>query len=144
MTAQALRAVGAGIGAGVLVALPASACGVHETARVLGYLAGESAGQCGPCTFGLPAIAGDFAELTTGRSRGAALQRLERRLEVIPGRGACRLPDGAVRLASSALTTFTADVHAHARYQPCQAVRHGGPARGVLPIPRPQAQERWQ
>ena len=147
MTGQALREAGAGIGAGVLVALPASACGLHETARVLAYLARESAGQCGPCTSGLPAIAGDFADLTAGRSRGAALQRLERRLGVIAGRGACRLPDGAVRLASSALSAFTADVHAHAGHQPCQAMRNGGgagPARGVLPIPRPQAPERWQ
>ena len=144
VTPQALRNAGASIGAGVLVVLPASACPLHEMARVLAYLAADSAGQCGPCTFGLPAIAGDFAELATGRSRGAALQRLERRLEVIAGRGACRLPDGAVRLASSALSTFTADVHAHVRHQPCQAVRYGGPARGVLPIPRPHAQERWQ
>ena len=144
VTPQALRNAGASIGAGVLVVLPASGCPLHETARVLAYLAAESAGQCGPCTFGLPAIAGDFAELATGRSRGAALQRLERRLEVIAGRGACRLPDGAVRLASSALSTFPADVHAHARHQPCQAMRYGGPARGFLPIPRPQVQERWQ
>ena len=32
--------------------------GSAETARVVRYLAGESAGQCGPCRFGLAAIAG--------------------------------------------------------------------------------------
>lgn len=144
VTAAALRSAGASIGAGVLAALPASACGLHETARVLAYLAGESAGQCGPCTFGLPAIAGDFAELTAGRSRGSAFQRLERRLGTVAGRGACRHPDGAVRLASSALSAFTADVHAHVRHRPCQATRHGPPAHGILPVPRAHEQERWR
>jgi NADH:ubiquinone oxidoreductase subunit F (NADH-binding) len=144
VTPQALRSAGAGIGAGVLVVLPASACGLHETARVLAYLASQSAHQCGPCANGLPAIAGDFAELTAGRSRAAALERLERRLGVIAGRGACRLPDGAVRLATSALSAFPADVHAHARHQPCQATRYGGPARAVLPVPRPGPHEGWQ
>ena len=38
-----------GLGAGVIAVLPAGACGVHESARVARYLAGESAGQCGPC-----------------------------------------------------------------------------------------------
>ncbi len=112
--------------------------------RVLAYLAGESAGQCGPCTFGLPAIAGDFAELTAGRSRGSAFRRLERRLGTVAGRGACRHPDGAVRLASSALSAFTADVHAHVRHQSCQTARHGPPAHGILPVPRAREQERWR
>lgn len=144
LTAAALQRVGAGLGAGVLAALPAHACGVHETARVLAYLAAQGAGQCGPCMFGLPAIAGDFGQLAAGRGGEAALARLERRLAVIPGRGACRHPDGAVRLAASALTTFAADVHAHARRQPCRAVRHGHPPRDVLPVPRISAEERWQ
>ena len=48
---------GASPGAGVLVALPGSACGVVETARVALYLAADSAGQCGPCLNGLPRIA---------------------------------------------------------------------------------------
>ena len=32
-------------------------CGLAETARIAAYLARESAGQCGPCVFGLEAIA---------------------------------------------------------------------------------------
>ncbi len=35
-------------------------CGVQESARVLDCLAAESAGQCGPCLFGLRAIADTF------------------------------------------------------------------------------------
>jgi NADH:ubiquinone oxidoreductase subunit F (NADH-binding) len=52
-----------GTGAGVIAALPAGACGLRETARVVRYLADESAGQCGPCRFGLDAIAGQVERL---------------------------------------------------------------------------------
>ena len=142
MSAARMRDVGASPGAGVLVALPADACGLVETARVLGYLAGQSADQCGPCYFGLPAIAGDFAQLAAGRPSGAVLDRLDRRLAQLPGRGACRHPDGAVRLADSALAAFAADVHAHARGRPCHAARCG--SGGLLPIPRPWAEGEWE
>jgi NADH:ubiquinone oxidoreductase subunit F (NADH-binding) len=144
MAADRLRRVGASPGAGVLVALPGGACGLNETARVLGYLAAQSAGQCGPCVFGLPAIAEDFAQLASGRPNGAVLERLDRRLGSLPGRGACRHPDGAVRLAASALAAFAADVRAHARHMPCAAARRGAAAGGVLPIPRPWAEGEWE
>ncbi len=49
-----LRAAGAAMGAGILVVLPQSCCGIAETARVVRYLANSGAGQCGPCIFGLP------------------------------------------------------------------------------------------
>jgi NADH:ubiquinone oxidoreductase subunit F (NADH-binding) len=144
LAAGGLRPVGASVGAGVLVALPPGACGLSETARVLGYLADQSAGQCGPCVFGLPAIAEDFALLASGRADGGALGRLDRRLGTLPGRGACRHPDGAVRLAASALSAFAADVHAHARRMPCAAARRGTADGGVLPIPRPWAEGEWE
>ncbi|OLR94719.1 hypothetical protein BJP25_10830 [Actinokineospora bangkokensis] len=89
-------------------------CGVRETAHVLGYLAGESARQCGPCAFGLPAIAADLAALAAGGAPAEVVARLRRRLGVIPGRGACAHPDGAVRLAASALRVFSDDIAAHA------------------------------
>ena len=60
----ALRQAGASLGAGVLAALPPDRCGLAETARVLRYLAAESAGQCGPCLNGLPRMAGAFTELS--------------------------------------------------------------------------------
>ncbi len=128
-------------GAGVLAVLPAGACGLAETARVLGYLAAQSARQCGPCRFGLPAIAEDFAQLASGLPQGPVLDRLERRLSVISGRGACRHPDGATRLAASALTAFAADVRAHARRRPCQLAWGGHPVAPMLPIPRPDGQD---
>jgi NADH:ubiquinone oxidoreductase subunit F (NADH-binding) len=45
----ALKAVGGAMGAGIVVMLPDSSCGLAETARVIRYLADENAGQCGPC-----------------------------------------------------------------------------------------------
>ena len=123
--------------------LPADSCGISETARILGYLAGQSARQCGPCQFGLPAIADDFAQLALGRPEGNPVKRLRRRLEVIPGRGACRHPDGAVRLAASALSVFTTDLHAHADRRPCRAAQRGSQA-AVLPIPPPEPTEDWR
>ncbi len=140
-----LRQIGAGPGAGVLFALPPDACGVAETARVLGWLAGQSANQCGPCMFGLPAIADDFAQLTSGRPSGSLYERLHRRLTVISRRGACAHPDGAVRLAKSALSTFAADVREHAHGRPCQPARRGRAAGPALPLP-PDSHEldRWR
>jgi NADH:ubiquinone oxidoreductase subunit F (NADH-binding) len=118
---EGLSALGLSVGVGAVIALPARACGVAETAHVLRYLAGESARQCGPCMFGLPAIAADFAALTAGTtiSDKSAVRRLERRLAAIPGRGACAHPDGAVRLARSALSAFGNDVRMHLAGRPC-------------------------
>ena len=135
LTHAGLRRAGASPGAGVLAVLPANSCGISETARVLDYLARQSAQQCGPCQFGLPAIADDFAQLALGRPDGDPVRRLRRRLSVIPGRGACSHPDGAVRLAASALTTFAGDLRAHAARRPCQAAQRG-PRAMVLPVPQ--------
>ncbi len=115
---EACQDVGIPLGVAALIALPAQACGLTETAHVLRYLAEESAGQCGPCMFGLPAIAHDMAALALGDGR--VLDRLYDRLGVIPGRGACAHPDGASRLAATALHTFAADVDAHAAGEPCR------------------------
>src|SRR5439155_25944080 len=57
LTNAALRPLGAAVGAGVLAALPGDRCGIAETARVVRYLALESAGRCGPCFNGLPRMA---------------------------------------------------------------------------------------
>jgi NADH:ubiquinone oxidoreductase subunit F (NADH-binding) len=117
----------AGPGAGLIAALPAGACGLAETTRVVHYLAGESAGQCGPCRFGLPAIAGQVGQLASRRSAEPRL--LRRWLDQVDGRGGCAHPDGAVRLVRTALRTFGAELERHAVGR-CS----GGPA-GVLPVP---------
>ncbi|HLN70131.1 MAG TPA: NADH-ubiquinone oxidoreductase-F iron-sulfur binding region domain-containing protein [Streptosporangiaceae bacterium] len=122
-----LADLGAGPGAGLVAALPVGVCGLAETARVVRYLAGESAGQCGPCRFGLPAIAEQVEQLADRRSADPWL--LRRWLGQVDGRGGCAHPDGAVRLVRSALRTFGAELERHAAGR-CS----GGPA-GLLPVP---------
>jgi NADH:ubiquinone oxidoreductase subunit F (NADH-binding) len=142
-TAQGLRQAGGSPGTGVLFALPPGGCGLAETARVLAYLADQSAGQCGPCLFGLPAIAEDFAQIASGRPQGQLLDRLERRFRTVTGRGACRHPDGATRMAASALTAFAADVRDHLSRMPCAAARPGSAHPPALPVPRAWTEDAW-
>ncbi|MET7476776.1 NADH-ubiquinone oxidoreductase-F iron-sulfur binding region domain-containing protein [Streptomyces sp. NPDC005648] len=103
------------MGAGVLAALPATHCGLRETARVLRHLALQSAGQCGPCLNGLPRMAAAFRTLATPGPQGTARADLSRWAGLVEGRGACHHPDGTTRLVRSALTTFTTELDAHAR-----------------------------
>ena len=127
-SAAGLAPVGGGIGAGLIAALPADACGLAETARVVRYLADESAGQCGPCLFGLDAVAGEVRRLAEGRT--SSLATLRRWLGQVEGRGACSHPDGTVGLIRSALTVFAAELEQHAEGW-CCATRTGA----VLPVP---------
>lgn len=130
-TPSAFRAAGLALGPGILVALPERVCGVAESARVLSWLAAETAGQCGPCVHGLPAIAADFAEIAACRVSTELYRRLDRRLSVVTGRGACHHPDGAVRFAASALRVFGRHLRVHARAGGCLYAQWPS----VLPIP---------
>jgi NADH:ubiquinone oxidoreductase subunit F (NADH-binding) len=118
-----LAAAGASMGAGLIAALPADACGLAETARVVRYLADESAGQCGPCVFGLGAIAGQFLRVAEGRT--SDLSMLRRWLGQVSGRGACSHPDGTVRLIRSTLGVFADELEQHAQGW-CCATGAGG------------------
>jgi NADH:ubiquinone oxidoreductase subunit F (NADH-binding) len=120
LTHAGLRAVGGVLGPGILAVLPPHACGLAETAAIARYLAGQSAGQCGPCVFGLPDIAGALAAAVAGGPHAvAALGAVRRWTATLPGRGACRHPDGAARLVASALRVFAADLSAHVSGRPC-------------------------
>jgi NADH:ubiquinone oxidoreductase subunit F (NADH-binding) len=102
--ATTLRLTPDTIGAGAIVAFPQDVCPLADCARVARYLANESAGQCGPCVFGLDAIAGALER--------NELTNLRRWTGMVKGRGACRHPDGAARFVESALDVF-ADHFAH-------------------------------
>ncbi len=128
---RALASVGSTHGVGILIALSADSCGIAETARIARYMAGQSAGQCGPCVFGLPAIADDLEQLWSGRADRAVIDRIQSRSTAVDGRGACRHPDGVVRLVRSALSVFGDDARAHAEGRPCAG--HGAPT--VLTLP---------
>jgi len=111
-----LRPFGAGVGCGVIVVLPKDACGLKETARILGWYANESAGQCGSCVHGLAAIAGGAADLFHGDD---AVDRLIRWAGQVEGRGACQLPNGAARLLRSGLVVFADEIERHRSGQSC-------------------------
>jgi NADH:ubiquinone oxidoreductase subunit F (NADH-binding) len=117
------------LGARAIVVLPADTCAIGEVARVTRYLAGASAGQCGPCVHGLDAIAGAMEQLVTGSADAAT--RIRRWADMVAGRGACRHPDGATQFVSSALDVFADEVSSHVRYGRCPSR-----VRGVLPMPQ--------
>ena len=128
MTSADLAARGARLGAGVMVALAADQCGVLETARVLRYLAGESAGQCGPCVHGLPRLAARFDDVAESSNALKSAAAVERDARLLIGRGSCHHPDGTVAFARSALTVFRHEVELHGRGR-CSAPSSGS----VLP-----------
>jgi NADH:ubiquinone oxidoreductase subunit F (NADH-binding) len=135
-----LRPLGAAVGAGVLAALPADRCGVVESARVVRYLALESAGQCGPCLNGLPLIADTLAQIADHRSAPSARGDLARWSKLVERRGACHHPDGTVRFLRSALTVFADEVALH-EAGGCSAVSY----EPFLPIPvaSPDHKDDW-
>jgi NADH:ubiquinone oxidoreductase subunit F (NADH-binding) len=124
MRESELRGHGVSLGAGVIAPLRADECGLRRTAEIAGFLAESSARQCGPCQFGLPAVAAIMHELARGKARRRDSRRLERFLAEVDGRGACHHPDGAVALVRSALHTFADDVAEHLRGR----CRHDGRA----------------
>jgi NADH:ubiquinone oxidoreductase subunit F (NADH-binding) len=140
LTPEALKPHQASPGAGVLVALPARACGLVETVRVAAWLASQNARQCGPCFNGLPAIADDLARITWGRDT-MALDRLRFRMGMVNGRGACAHPDGVIKLVGTALRVFDDCVRAHLAGRFCAGMYRPP----MLPVPAPlSANEGWR
>jgi NADH:ubiquinone oxidoreductase subunit F (NADH-binding) len=115
LDAHSMHARGLALGCGVVHFLPAQSCAVQATARIVTYLASQSARQCGPCVFGLAAIADATRRLATRSPQGNDLERIVRWSGQLPGRGACRHPDGAVALMQSALQLFADDFASHQR-----------------------------
>lgn len=135
LSGSGLAPSGASPGAGVVIALPEGACGLAETVRIMCWFANETAGQCGPCVFGLPAMAREAAALCYGPPPAHGLSRLLRWASEVEGRGACKHPDGSVRILRSALVTFAGDIDRHLRGYPCA----GSSAPPVVGVPGVQA-----
>lgn len=125
----ALRASGAPLGAGVIARPFPQTCVVDEVVRVARWLAGESAGQCGPCFFGLPSLADDLAAIAFGAG-GDRLASARRRLGLVRGRGACAHPDGSAQFIGSALDALAPELAHHMSHGGC-----GLPSSTVLPLP---------
>jgi NADH:ubiquinone oxidoreductase subunit F (NADH-binding) len=85
----------------------------------MGYMAGQSAAQCGPCVFGLRAIADAAARLAGGTAERDDLARLERWSRQLSGRGACRHPDGAIGQILSSLRVFGPEWELHQQRRTC-------------------------
>jgi NADH:ubiquinone oxidoreductase subunit F (NADH-binding) len=116
-----LQGAGARLGAGIVVALPQSACPVAEVTRVAGWLADQSSGQCGPCVHGLAAVADALDRMCRGSAESDSLERVARWCELSAGRGACAHPDGTAGFVTSAVSVFAEEFLDHAQYGPCDA-----------------------
>ena len=113
LDAAALRSRGMTLGCGVVGFLHDAGCGVCETARIMRYLASESSAQCGPCFFGLRALADATGRIAERGTNSDDLARLHRWAAEVGGRGACKHPDGAVMFLRSALEVFAQDFANH-------------------------------
>lgn len=109
-----LSQFGGSVGPGVLTVIDPRYCPLWTVDGMLAYAAGESAGQCGPCMFGLDSIAQDWHDLA-GRPLRSTYDRFRQRTALLPDRGACRFPDGVSRFAGSALEVFTAHFAEHVK-----------------------------
>jgi len=92
---QLLRQRGLSLGAGIIIALPESIDVFQEATAIADFLADSSAGQCGPCVFGMPALVKSLKRQRVSEALDLA--------DVIEGRGGCRMPDGAIRMIRSAI-----------------------------------------
>jgi NADH:ubiquinone oxidoreductase subunit F (NADH-binding) len=101
---------GFALAAGVVSVLP-DGCPVVATTAALDLLARQSAGRCGPCRHGLPALARSLTLLQDGRG---GRDEVVRYAGLVEGRGACAHPDGTARLVRSLLTAYPDEVEAHA------------------------------
>lgn len=98
LTREALRAVGGRWGAGVLIVLGRQPHPVHVLDAVADSLAAQSAGQCGPCTFGLPALAGAIRRRMDPTALAAE----------VSGRGLCAHPTAAAAALLSGVAAVQA------------------------------------
>lgn len=124
---KGLEAVGGVLGAGIVVPLGTDTCPLGEVAQVVNYLAGESAGQCGPCRLGLPDL-GRMVDLILAGS--TSVDTVRAAANVVRGRGACSHPDGTSRFALSALEVFAEDLAAHLTRDGC-----GRRVKGTMGLP---------
>ena len=111
VSVERMISMGIPLGAGVLLSAGDRECPVALTSRIVDHLAGQSAGRCGPCFNGLPALSAAVRAVHDGYG---GTERLDELAAVLVRRGACAHPDGTIRLVRSLLTAFPADVAAHA------------------------------
>lgn len=111
-----VAAAGGSFGAGTVVFVGTDTCALAELSRIAHWLAEQSTRRCGPCAFGLPALADDVRALVAG---SADVGLAQRHASLVSGRGACAHPDGAVRFVLSGLRQLTEELQSHRRHGGC-------------------------
>jgi NADH:ubiquinone oxidoreductase subunit F (NADH-binding) len=106
LTRDALAELGGRWGAGAFVWIPEDLRAWDALAGVARELAEGTAGQCGPCWRGLPAVAGAISAAGGGASRRAEIEGL---MAQVDGRGICAHPSAAVAALRSALDLIGED-----------------------------------
>ena len=111
-TSEDLSRVGGSLGPGIIDVLDPGRCPVHVVTSYLRHAAGETAGQCGPCMFGVPAVSAAWDRLVENPTPPAVHD--PRTPPGLPAdRGACRFPHGVGRFAASALRVLEPHLAAH-------------------------------
>lgn len=111
VSVDGMRAQGLALGAGVVHAVGPHRCPLEVTSGITDYLASQSAGRCGPCFNGLPALAYAVRETLSG---SGSPERVEQLAGMVERRGACAHPDGTVRLVRSLFAMLPEEMEAHA------------------------------
>lgn len=132
---DSVRTAGGVIGASVIWLVGESVCPIDELARVSAWMAGESAGQCGPCVYGLPSVSSDVHRLAMRDATATDMARLENRLRLVTNRGGCKHPDGTARFVSTGLVAFADEVALHLDRRCSVAGRRMPGSPGSLPVP---------
>lgn len=114
LTRSGLSEHGFGPGPGIVEFLSPGRCPLRRVSHIVDMLAEETSGRCGPCAFGLPALARAFADLALQQTgvHGDA-RRIDQLAGHIVGRGACAHPDGAVALIRHTISGFHNHVRVH-------------------------------
>ena len=100
-------------GAGVLGVVGRETCPVVEAAAITEYLAGQSAGQCGPCLHGLPEISTAMARIALSSDVERGMHDLRSVIPLVEHRGGCQHPDGVIQLVRSTVGAFAEEVKLH-------------------------------
>lgn len=128
----------ASLGCGVVAVLPQDGCAIVESARILSYLAAESAAQCGPCVNGLNALAETMERVSASQPNPGDMDNVVRWMGMVRNRGACHHPDGAVGQLASALDAFREHLSVHLHGRRCRGAESQG-----FPTP-PLPGDRWR
>lgn len=109
-----MKRFGGSMGPGLITVWNPRDCPVEVATRMIAFGAGESAGQCGPCMFGLPALSRDWIAFSENSNRETHWHLVRRLGQFSGGRGACGHPEGVARFAQSALRVLGAELAKHA------------------------------